>query len=89
MFGIGIDRPVKGNYADAIKAINDCDAVVVAVDIPSGINTDSGEVMGFAVKATTTVNFAINKVGLTKGAGQKYAGRIIIADDMGTYATDK
>lgn len=89
MFGIGIDRPVKGNYADAIKAINDCDAVVVAVDMPSGINTDSGEVMGVAVKATTTVTFALNKVGLTKGDGQKYAGRIVIADDMGTYATDK
>ena len=89
MFGIGIDRPVKGNYADAIKAINDCDAVVVAVDMPSGINTDSGEVMGVAVKATTTVTFAFNKVGLTKGDGQKYAGRIVIADDMGTYATEK
>lgn len=88
MFGIGIDRPVTGAYADAIKAINASDALVVAVDMPSGINTDTGEVMGVAVKADATVTFAFNKVGLTKNAGAKYAGRIIIADDMGTYAVD-
>lgn len=89
LFGIGIDRPVKGSYADAIKAINHGAAPVIAVDMPSGINTDTGEVMGVAVKATTTVTFAFNKVGLTTGAGQDYAGRVVIADDMGTYATDK
>lgn len=89
MFGIGIDRPVKGRYADAIDAINNCNAVVIAVDMPSGINTDTGAVMGTAVKATATVTFAFNKVGLTKGQGKEYAGRVVIADDMGTYATDK
>ena len=64
LFGIGIDRPVEGNYATAIEAINNSDAVVVAVDMPSGINTDTGEVMGVAVNATATVTFAVNKVGL-------------------------
>lgn len=88
MFGIGIDRPVTGAYADAINAINQSDALVVAVDMPSGINTDTGEIMGTAVKADATVTFAFNKVGLTKGDGAKYAGRIVIADDMGTYAVD-
>lgn len=88
MFGIGIDRPVKGAYADAIKAINNSNALVVAVDMPSGINTDTGEVMGVAVKADATVTFAYNKVGLTKADGAKYAGRIVIASDMGTYAVD-
>ena len=88
MFGIGIDRPVTGAYADAINAINQSDALVVAVDMPSGINTDTGEIMGTAVKADATVTFAFNKVGLTKGDGAKHAGRIVIADDMGTYAVD-
>ncbi|MDO4903210.1 MAG: NAD(P)H-hydrate epimerase [Limosilactobacillus sp.] len=85
MFGIGIDREITGNYAAAIEAINATDAVVIAVDMPSGINTDTGEVMGVAVKATATVTFAFNKVGLTTGAGKEFAGRVIIADDMGTY----
>ncbi len=88
MFGIGIDRPVTGAYADAIAAINASDALVVAVDMPSGINTDTGAIMGTAVKADATVTFAFNKVGLTKADGAKYAGRIVIADDMGTYAVD-
>ncbi|MCR5524302.1 MAG: NAD(P)H-hydrate epimerase [Lactobacillus sp.] len=85
LFGIGIDRPVKGNYAAAIEAINNSDAVVVAVDMPSGINTDTGEVMGVAVNATATVTFAVNKVGLTKGTGKEHAGRVVVASDMGTY----
>lgn len=88
MFGIGIDRPVTGAYADAIATINESDALVVAVDMPSGINTDTGAIMGTAVKADATVTFAFNKVGLTKADGAKYAGRIVIADDMGTYAVD-
>ena len=85
LFGIGIDRPVEGNYATAIEAINNSDAVVVAVDMPSGINTDTGEVMGVAANATATVTFAVNKVGLTKSAGKKHAGRVVVASDMGTY----
>ena len=85
LFGIGIDRPVEGDYAAAIEAINNSDAVVVAVDIPSGINTDTGEVMGVAVNATATVTFAVNKVGLTKGTGKEHAGRVVVASDMGTY----
>lgn len=88
LFGIGIDRPVEGNYATAIEAINNSDAVVVAVDMPSGINTDTGEVMGVAVNATSTVTFAVNKVGLTKSAGKKHAGRVVVASDMGTYPVD-
>ncbi|WP_431814894.1 NAD(P)H-hydrate epimerase [Limosilactobacillus portuensis] len=88
LFGIGIDRLVEGNYATAIEAINNSDAVVVAVDMPSGINTDTGEVMGVAVNATATVTFAVNKVGLTKSAGKKHAGRVVVASDMGTYPVD-
>lgn len=88
MFGIGIDRPVEGAYKDAIQAINDSKATVVAVDMPSGINTDTGEVMGIAVKADVTVTFAFNKIGLTKNDGPEYAGRIAVASDMGTYAVD-
>jgi NAD(P)H-hydrate epimerase len=85
IFGIGIDREVKASYATTIEAINTATAPVVAVDVPSGINTDTGAVMGIAVKAATTVTFAFNKVGLTTKNGQQYAGRVIVADDMGTY----
>ena len=85
IFGIGIDREIKGHYVDVIQAINNAHAPVIAVDMPSGINTDTGEVMGVAVQADLTVTFAYNKVGLTKGAGQKHPGRVVVANDMGTY----
>lgn len=85
IFGIGINRPVQGHYQDVIKAITQATAPVVAVDMPSGLNTDTGDVMGVAVKATTTVTFAYNKKGLTTSNGHQYGGRIIIANDMGTY----
>lgn len=88
IFGIGIDRPITGHYADIIANINASTAPVVAVDMPSGINTDTGAVMGTAVQATITVTFAYNKVGLTKGPGEKYAGQVVIANDMGTYAIE-
>ncbi|MBB1079636.1 NAD(P)H-hydrate epimerase [Limosilactobacillus sp. STM2_1] len=88
IFGIGIDRPIKGTYADAIAKINNTNAIIVAIDMPSGINTDTGEIMGTAVKANTTVTFAYNKIGLTKNEGVDHAGRIVVANDMGTYAVD-
>ena len=89
IFGIGIDRPVAGHYVDVIKAMNDTKAFRVAVDMPSGINTDTGAVMGIAVKAHLTVTFAFNKIGLTQNEGPQHAGRVVIADDMGTYWIDE
>lgn len=87
IFGIGIDRSVTGVQAQAIKAINETNSPVIAVDMPSGINTDTGQVMEAAIKAAATVTFAFNKVGLTVAKGPTYAGQVIVADDMGTYAT--
>lgn len=85
IFGIGIDRPIEGEYVTAIEAINASSGRIVAVDIPSGINTDTGEVLGTAVKANDTVTFAFNKIGLTMKDGPLHAGNLFVADDMGTY----
>lgn len=85
IFGIGIDRDVRAPYDTVIASINAAPAPVVAVDIPSGINTDTGAVLGTAVQADTTVTFAFNKAGLTTDTAQQHAGHVIVADDMGTY----
>lgn len=87
IFGIGIDWPVREPYASTIVTMNDAQAPTIAIDVPSGINTDTGEVLGTAVTAQATVTFAFNKIGLTTKNGQQYAGRVVVADDMGTYAT--
>ena len=77
IFGIGITRAVEGKYRKAIEEINASKAHVVAVDIPSGVNTDDGSIMGCAVKADMTVTFAYRKVGLMLYPGASCAGEVI------------
>mgnify|MGYP002258972026 CR=1 FL=1 len=83
IFGIGLDRPVEGNYRDWITAINhaaSCGSCIIAIDIPSGIHTDSGHVMGLAVRARKTVTFGYVKTGLVFYPGADYAGQVICRD---------
>ncbi len=80
VFGIGLSRDITGNYADWIQKINQAEAIVVAVDIPSGIDASSGKVLGTAVKADYTVTFGVNKRGLVLFPGMQYAGNVIVAD---------
>jgi len=79
LLGTGLDRPVTGLYADAILAINAHPAPVVAVDIPSGLNADTGNTMGSAVKAVCTVTFIGLKQGLFSGQAPEYCGEICYA----------
>ncbi len=77
LLGIGIDRPVSGAYAEAIAAVNAEDCPRVAVDIPSGLNADTGEAMGCAVRADMTVTFIGKKRGLYTADGPEHAGTIL------------
>ena len=65
MFGIGLNRPVQGLAAAWIDAVNAASLHVVAVDVPSGIDADTGQVLGTAIRATVTVTFGFSKPGLT------------------------
>lgn len=85
LFGTGLTREVAGIQASVIHAINRCLAGVLAVDIPSGLNADTGAVMGCAVEADLTVSFIGLKRGLFTGAGPAYAGEIAY-DDLATPA---
>ena len=84
VFGTGLTKPIMGLYRDAIEAINEMSATrhvpVIAVDMPSGIHADTGEIMGAAVGATATVTFGLPKVGLYVGPGIDHAGDITVAD---------
>ncbi|WP_125583801.1 NAD(P)H-hydrate epimerase [Levilactobacillus cerevisiae] len=88
IFGVGLSRNVTGKFADAINAINAADAKTVAIDVPSGINADTGEVMGVAVVADSTTTMAYNKIGLLTTEGKHHAGTIHVAD-IGIYAQDR
>ena len=80
IFGIGLKRKVKGIYKKIIKKVNSSKQHVVSIDIPSGINGNSGKIMGEAIKADNTYTLHAKKIGLTVNAGMKYSGKISIID---------
>ena len=80
LFGVGLSREVEGVYREAIEKYNALDGFKVAVDIPSGIHSDNGSVLGCAVKADTTVTFGFCKRGLVLYPGCGYVGEVQIAD---------
>lgn len=83
IFGSGLDRPVTDFYAEVIKGINRFSGIVLALDIPSGLNADTGCPMNEAVKADLTVTFIGVKQGLLTGEGLEYCGEIVF-DDLDT-----
>lgn len=80
LFGAGLDRPVEGVAAQAIEAVNRAGKRVIAVDLPSGINGLTGEVMGTAIEADELVTFFRLKPGHLLQPGRRYAGRLTVAD---------
>ena len=80
LLGTGLKSEVSASFATLIRAINESPAPVLAVDIPSGVCADSGEIMGVAVKARHTVTFALTKRGLLLYPGAASAGRVVVAD---------
>ncbi|MBR4870025.1 MAG: NAD(P)H-hydrate epimerase, partial [Oscillospiraceae bacterium] len=81
VFGVGLNRVIeKENYLRAIGLMNASRGVKIAADIASGINADSGEIMGAAVKADRTVTFTALKRGHIAKFGAEYSGRVKVWD---------
>lgn len=79
LLGTGIDRPVAGAMLDCIAGINASGRPVLAVDLPSGLDADSGLVRGLAVAATRTITFVGLKAGLFLGAAWDHVGALEFA----------
>ena len=80
ILGTGIRSEVRGLFADTITLINSSGVPVVAVDIPSGLDTDKGVPLGAAIQAEMTVAFAFPKLGEVLYPGVKYVGELVVAD---------
>jgi len=80
LLGTGLASAVRAPLAGTIQAINACGRPVLSLDLPSGLNADSGAVMGVAVRADCTISFVGLKTGLFLGDGPEYAGRLLFDD---------
>lgn len=80
LFGTGIEGPLRDHYGDVVEAINDCGAPVVAVDLPSGLQADNGEVPGPVVDADLTVTFAAPKLCHVLAPAEFHCGALVVAD---------
>lgn len=85
VFGIGLSRNVDGAYKEMLEQVSSLrreknGPLVVAVDMPSGISSDDGKIMGCALKADVTVTFGLQKLGQVMYPGRDYCGQLVTAD---------
>jgi len=80
LLGIGLKRDITGLWAEVIGVMNTSEAYIAAVDIPSGLNADTGAIMGCAVEADETVTFIARKRGLYTGKARDMVGKLSFSD---------
>jgi len=78
LFGTGLNRPVSGAFADAVAWINRQPTAVLAIDIPSGLNANTGAIEGTAVRAQQTITMICHKPGLYTANGKDLCGEILL-----------
>ncbi|MBI4826108.1 MAG: NAD(P)H-hydrate dehydratase [Nitrospirae bacterium] len=80
LFGTGLSKDIRSPLSDVINKVNRLSSPVLSVDIPSGISSDTGQVMGYAIRADHTVTFGLPKRGHLLYPGAEYTGSLSIAD---------
>jgi len=80
LLGTGIEKEVQGLFRSLIELLNDLPVPVMAVDIPSGLSSDTGRPMGLCVQADMTVSFGLPKIGQILFPGCRFVGRLFVVD---------
>ena len=80
IFGIGLNSQVREPYLSVIQFLNQTKIPILAVDVSSGLDADTGKPWGAAVKANKTVTFVSSKIGFFKADGPRYCGKIVVRD---------
>ena len=80
LLGTGLEDAVRGNYRQVLRYLNDARGVKLAVDIPSGLDANTGRALGIAFRADYTVTFGLAKAGLFLEQGRDYVGEVSVVD---------
>jgi NAD(P)H-hydrate epimerase len=80
LLGTGLNAEVRSPYREAIQEINRAAGIKIAVDLPSGLDADSGRVLGVAVKTDLTAVYGFRKLGMSLYPGLQYCGKIEVVD---------
>jgi hydroxyethylthiazole kinase-like uncharacterized protein yjeF len=83
LFGIGLNRPLAYNWIQLIQAINQLGRSILAVDIPSGLNADTGEPLDDAIRATVTLTLGAAKYGMLHPSAWPFVGRLEAVPEIG------
>jgi ADP-dependent NAD(P)H-hydrate dehydratase / NAD(P)H-hydrate epimerase len=83
LFGIGLSRPLSPEWVKLIQRINTSGLPVLAVDVPSGLNADTGEPQGAAIQAVVTLTVGAPKAGLLREPAWPFVGQLVVASDVG------
>jgi hydroxyethylthiazole kinase-like uncharacterized protein yjeF len=83
LFGVGINRPLSQDWITLIETINKSGVRVLAVDVPSGLNGDTGQPQGAGVRSTVTLTVGAPKIGLLRERAWEFVGRLEVTPDVG------
>jgi ADP-dependent NAD(P)H-hydrate dehydratase / NAD(P)H-hydrate epimerase len=83
LFGIGLNRPLGEGWKKFIAEVNESKIPILAVDVPSGLNCETGETFGAAVEAAITLTVGAPKIGMLAQSAWPFVGRLEVLDDVG------
>lgn len=80
MFGSGLNKDIHGEYRRIIELVNNLDIPIISVDLPTGINGDTGKIMGVCIKANSTITFTLPKIAHIITPSNEYCGELKVAN---------
>jgi ADP-dependent NAD(P)H-hydrate dehydratase / NAD(P)H-hydrate epimerase len=83
LFGIGLNRALDSGWIKLIQRVNESKIPILAIDVPSGLNADTGENFGAAIEATITLTVGAPKIGMLAQSAWPFVGRLEVAEDVG------
>jgi len=86
LFGIGLNRPLDDSWKKFLATVNESKIPVLAVDVPSGLNADTGQPQGAAIEAAVTLTVGAPKIGMLQQSAWPFVGRLEVAENVGLIA---